>query len=105
VRALLAAGVPVVTVEDHGLTGGFGAAVLESAQEQGLDASRVLRLGLPDGWIYQDSRAKQLAEAGIDAAGIARALRRAVDAFAPGAQIEPRPAHAAQARYPDPAGA
>ena len=51
--------------------------MLESAQELGLDASGVTRLALPDSWIIQDSRSKQLAEAGIDAAGIARAIRNA----------------------------
>ena len=44
-----------------------------------LDASRLIRLGIPDHWIIQDSRAKQLAEAGIDAAGIARAIRQAAE--------------------------
>jgi deoxyxylulose-5-phosphate synthase len=41
----------------------------------GLDASRVRVLGIPDHWIYQDSRKVQMAEAGIDASGIARAVR------------------------------
>ncbi len=77
IAALLKRGVPVVTVEDHSLVGGFGAAVLEAAQELGLDASGVVRLGLPDSWIHQDSRARQLAEAGIDACGIAKAIRLA----------------------------
>lgn len=77
IRELLEARVPVVTVEDHSVVGGFGAAVLEAAQDMGLDASRLVRIGLPDAWIYQDSRSKQLAEAGIDAAGIARAIRAA----------------------------
>jgi len=77
VRALLTRGIPVVTVEDHALIGGFGAAVLESAAAHGLDASRVLRLGLPDSWILQDPRSSQKREAGIDAAGIARAVRAA----------------------------
>ncbi len=79
VRALLGRKIPVVTVEDHSLIGGFGAAVLEAAQSMGLDASRVVRLGLPDSWIMQDSRSKQLAEAGIDAAGIARGIRLAAE--------------------------
>lgn len=77
IRELLEAHVPVVTVEDHSVVGGFGAAVLEAAQDMGLDASRLVRIGLPDAWIYQDSRSKQLAEAGIDATGIARAIRAA----------------------------
>ncbi len=75
-RSLLERRVAIVTIEDHSVVGGFGAAVLEAAQEMGLDASRVTRLALPDAWIDQDSRAKQLAEAGIDQAGIARAIRR-----------------------------
>jgi 1-deoxy-D-xylulose-5-phosphate synthase len=77
VARLLARHVPIVTVEDHSIVGGFGAAVLEAAQAQGLDASRLVRLGLPDSWIYQDSRSKQLALAGIDAPGIAKGIRRA----------------------------
>ncbi len=79
VRAVYAAGIPVVTVEDHSIVGGFGAAVLESAQQIGVDASATVRLGIPDHWIIQDSRSKQLAEAGIDQAGIARAIRRAAE--------------------------
>jgi 1-deoxy-D-xylulose-5-phosphate synthase len=51
--------------------------VLEAAQDMGLDASRVVRLGLPDAWVYQDSRAKQLAEVGLDVAGIVRGIRKA----------------------------
>lgn len=79
VRALMTRGVPIVTVEDHSIVGGFGAAVLEAAQHMNLDASKVVRLGIPDHWIIQDSRAKQLAEAGIDQAGIARAIRAAAE--------------------------
>jgi 1-deoxy-D-xylulose-5-phosphate synthase len=79
VAALLSRRVPVITVEDHSVVGGFGTAVLEAAQEMGLDASRVTRLGLPDAWVYQDSRARQQAEVGLDAAGIARAIRRSAE--------------------------
>lgn len=77
VKALLERQIPIVTVEDHHVIGGFGAAVVEAAADMNLDASRVVRLGLPDSWIIQDSRSKQLADAGLDAAGIARAVRRA----------------------------
>ncbi|MCA9288092.1 MAG: hypothetical protein KDA05_05880, partial [Phycisphaerales bacterium] len=75
--ALLSRRIPIVTVEDHSIVGGFGSAVLESAQEMGLDASGITRLGLPDAWIYQDSRSKQLAEVGLDRAGLIRAVRSA----------------------------
>lgn len=79
IASLLARRVPVVTVEDHALAGGFGAAVVEAAADMGLDASRVVRLGIPDRWIIQDPRARQLAEAGLDARGISRAILRACD--------------------------
>ena len=77
VRSVLSRGIPVLTVEDHSVVGGFGTAVLEAAAELGLDASGVRRLGLPDTWVHQDSRNDQLREVGIDAAGIATAIRAA----------------------------
>jgi 1-deoxy-D-xylulose-5-phosphate synthase len=88
VRSLLEARVPIVTAEDHALTGGFGAAVLEAAAEHGLDASIVHRVGLPDAWVYQASRAEQLAEVGLDRQGLVRAIRHAAEA-APAAAPEP----------------
>jgi 1-deoxy-D-xylulose-5-phosphate synthase len=82
VRAALD-GRPVVTVEDHSVTAGFGSAVLETAQELGLPIERLVRLGMPaDRFIAHGSRAGQLAECGIDAAGIAAAVRRAIEARA-----------------------
>jgi 1-deoxy-D-xylulose-5-phosphate synthase len=75
IRSLLERRVPIFTVEDHGVTGGFGSAVLEAASELGLDGSLITRLGLPDAWVYQDSRARQLAEVGLDLAGIVGAIR------------------------------
>ncbi len=75
VTRLAAAGTPILTVEDHHRSGGFGAAVLEACNDRGIATERIHRLGLPDAWIYQASRAIQLDEAGISADGIARAAR------------------------------
>ncbi len=100
VKALLSRSIPVVTVEDHGIVGGFGAAVLEAAAEMRLDASGVTRLGLPDAWIHQDSRKDQLREAGLDAASIAGAVRAAVggsDRARPQAEVMRRDSAAAEA--------
>lgn len=101
IKSLLSAGIPVLTVEDHSVVGGFGAAVIEAANEMGLDASRVTRLGIPDSWIYQDSRGKQLEEAGLDPQSIARAVRAATNGGAEehaanGAVIQVRPSTAHQ---------
>mgnify|MGYP002624797956 FL=1 len=76
-RRLLGAGVPVVTVEDHGLPGGFGSCVLEAAADAGLDTRLVTRLGIPDRWIPHGARSDQKRAAGIDATAIAAAARRA----------------------------
>lgn len=78
-RGLLGRQIPVVTVEDHGPHGGFGAAVIEAAADAGLDTRLVTRLSLPDQWVYQDSRKAQLEEVGLDAGAVARAIRAAAE--------------------------
>ncbi len=103
-QTLISAGVPIVTVEDHSVRGGFGACVLEACNELGLDASRVVRLALPDAWIGHGERAEQMADAGIDAPAIARAVRSVLDSpnrTSPTARCTPD-ASATQATTPDP---
>ena len=78
-RELVEAGIPIVTVEDHGIAGGFGANVIEACNLAGLDNARVLRLGMPERWIRQGSRDEQLEEIGIDPASIARSVRSLLD--------------------------
>jgi len=73
-------GHPVITAEDHSLVGGFGSAVLETAQSLHLPTECLTRLGMPaDRFIAHGSRAGQLAEVGIDAAGIAATVLRQLD--------------------------
>jgi 1-deoxy-D-xylulose-5-phosphate synthase len=59
--------------------------VTERVADAGLGASRVVRLGVPDGFVEHATRAGQLAELGLDAAGIARSVRAAWDAAGGGA--------------------
>jgi len=66
-------------VEDHSVVNGFGTAVVEHAQEKRYDARLVTRLGLPDRFIKHASRPEQLIEVGLDAAGIARSVRVAIE--------------------------
>jgi len=94
VRRLAGAGVPIVTVEEHVAAGGFGAAVLEAAS--GEPGARVTRLCLPDRWILQASRAEQLAEAGLDAGSIERAIRES--ASGGGARVRVRDAAGGRVR-------
>jgi len=79
IKELLQRQIPILTLEDHSVIGGFGSAVLEAAQELHLDTSKIIRQGLPDSWILQNSRTQQLAEVGLDAAGIAQMIRLASD--------------------------
>ena len=72
-------GSPILTVEDHSVVNGFGTAVVEHAQEKRYDVRMVTRLGLPDRFVKHASRGQQLKEVGLDAAGIAGAVRVAIE--------------------------
>ncbi|MHC5108543.1 MAG: 1-deoxy-D-xylulose-5-phosphate synthase [Planctomycetota bacterium] len=88
VTEAFAGGTPVVTVEDHSVAGGFGSAVLETAQELGIPWTRAIRLGMPtDRFIPHGSRGGQLAECGIDATGIAAAVQQLVDSSETASQV------------------
>ena len=78
-RRLLESDVPVITVEDHGIEGGFGSCVVDACHEAGLDTRAITTLAIPCRWIYHGSRSDQLEETGLDPAAIARAIREAVD--------------------------
>ena len=65
----------VLTVEEGCLAGGFGSAVLEAANDAGIDTRRIRRLGIPDQFIEHGERAELLAELGLDSTGIVRAAR------------------------------
>jgi 1-deoxy-D-xylulose-5-phosphate synthase len=69
-------GRPVLTLEDHSVTGGFGSAVAETAARLGINTKDLHIIGIPaDRFIVHGSRAGQLAECGLDAAGIAAAVK------------------------------
>ncbi len=64
----------LVTIEENAVEGGAGGAVLESLQRQGIKAA-VLVLGLPDRFIDHGDPALQLADCGLDRAGILASIR------------------------------
>jgi 1-deoxy-D-xylulose-5-phosphate synthase len=66
----------LVTVEENAVAGGAGSGVAELVASQGI-LVRSLHLGLPDLFLDQASHDEQLAECGLDAAGIETAVRRA----------------------------
>jgi 1-deoxy-D-xylulose-5-phosphate synthase len=75
VKSLAAEHEFLVTVEEHQIMGGAGSAVCEVLSGS---SKTVLLLGLPDRFIDHGDPAKLLASVGLDAAGIAGAIRRAL---------------------------
>jgi 1-deoxy-D-xylulose-5-phosphate synthase len=67
----------VITVEEGCLDGGFGSALLEAANNAGLNTQHIVRLGIPDRFIEHGERGELLADLGLDASGICEAVRRA----------------------------
>ncbi|NIP85994.1 MAG: 1-deoxy-D-xylulose-5-phosphate synthase, partial [Planctomycetales bacterium] len=65
----------VVTIEEASLMGGFGSAVLEAANQAGVQDAVIHRLGIPDEFIEHGDRGELLAELGLTAAGIAETCR------------------------------
>jgi 1-deoxy-D-xylulose-5-phosphate synthase len=62
-----------VTLEDNVVAGGAGSGVAELLAAEGI-VMPVLHLGLPDAFQHHASREDLLAEAGLDVAGIQRAV-------------------------------
>ena len=69
----------LLTAEDNVESGGFGSAVLEALSPLGL-AGKVRVQALPDRFLPHGRPAEILAEAGLDATGLAAAVRKAVGA-------------------------
>ena len=79
IQSLIEQGVPIVTVEDHALEGGFGSIVLDACNSAGLPTDGIKRMGMPKHWVGPDSRDNQLAEAGLTSERIAAAVRELID--------------------------
>jgi transketolase len=80
VHAAAMAAPPIVTVEEHNRDGGFGSAVAEAMAESGIPA-RLARVGVPDRFCTEvGTREHLMATMGMDAAAVAAAARRLVEA-------------------------
>jgi 1-deoxy-D-xylulose-5-phosphate synthase len=60
----------ILTVEENVLQGGFGSAVLELLQEEGLFSVQIKRLGIPDLFVEHGPQALLRSKYGIDENGI-----------------------------------
>ncbi len=75
VTRLVRSETPILTIEENMVSGGFGSSVLEALNSRNLPTNSVHLMGMPERWVYQNSRAGQLAEVGLDAAGIEQKVR------------------------------
>jgi 1-deoxy-D-xylulose-5-phosphate synthase len=60
----------VITAEESTLSGGFGSAVLEAANQAGVPTDNIRCLGIPDRFIEHGERAELLADLGLDVDGL-----------------------------------
>lgn len=66
----------VITIEENAVNGGFGSAVLESANSMGLPTQNIKVLAIPDEFIEHGDRDELLADLDLDADGIYRSARK-----------------------------
>jgi 1-deoxy-D-xylulose-5-phosphate synthase len=76
---------PIITVEENTVVGGFGSAVMEYFEEQGrLHEVRLRRVGIPDRFLPHATRLEQLEDAGLDPATLENVAREVlVDVIQP----------------------
>lgn len=65
----------VITVEENALTGGFGSAVLEAANQAGVRTDHIRCLGIPDQFVEHGERGELLADLGLDTDGFIAAAK------------------------------
>jgi len=78
VKQLAQSHAALVTVEEGSIMGGAGSAVAEALAEAGI-VKPILHLGLPDKFIDHGDAAQLLAMCGLDAKGIAAAIKKRFD--------------------------
>jgi len=72
----------IVTIEEAYLAGGFGSAVLELLEENGLqDKVRLVRMGFPDRLVTHGDPKLLLAKYGLDCDGIYTRVRESIELF------------------------
>ena len=77
IQHLVKKNIPVCTVEEHYLSGGFGSAVAQYCAKNHLTAPAAM-IGIPDAFVPHGSRKLLLQRYGLDAEGIARQVKKAV---------------------------
>ena len=70
----------ILTVEESALSGGFGSAVLEFANDKGLLSGKVVkRAGVPDHFVEHATQAQQRESLGLDAESLVQEVSQLSD--------------------------
>ena len=69
----------IVTVEENVLMGGFGSAVMEILEEEGIDNVQLKRIGIPDEFVEHGSPKVLREKYGLDAEGILKTIHNYFD--------------------------
>ncbi|MGM0602624.1 MAG: 1-deoxy-D-xylulose-5-phosphate synthase [Bacillota bacterium] len=80
----------IITAEEQVLSGGFGSAVLEFAEQNNLDPSKVYRIGIPDEFVPHGSMEEMRSIYEIDARGIVKHCLKAVESAQEVSEIWPK---------------
>jgi deoxyxylulose-5-phosphate synthase len=95
----------LITIEENALAGGFGSAVWELLEHEGVEGCRLYRVGVPDEFVEHGSQASWRKRYGLDAAGVLEAVRRHYPELfhreASGARREGAPDRSAARRRPE----
>ncbi|PAD22168.1 1-deoxy-D-xylulose-5-phosphate synthase [Terribacillus saccharophilus] len=75
---IFASDLPILTIEEAALKGGFGSGVMEFAEENGYNASSVRRMGIPDYFVEHGSVPEQMEEVGLTKENTIDRLRKIV---------------------------
>jgi 1-deoxy-D-xylulose-5-phosphate synthase len=73
-KSLLQSNIPLLTIEEAVLQGGFGSAVLEFSHDHGFHHVEIERMGIPDHFIEHGSVHELLAEVGLTTEGIVKKI-------------------------------
>ncbi|MBN1766341.1 MAG: 1-deoxy-D-xylulose-5-phosphate synthase [Sedimentisphaerales bacterium] len=82
---------PIITLEEHFLSGGFGSAVLEFGQNHKLDTNRIHCMALPDRFIEHNTRRHQLDLYHLSTNGIADTVRQILNVTSVAHQEQSQP--------------
>ena len=78
IRRFCVPGAKIVTVEEGSLAGGFGAAIMERAQELGITGVDYHRIGIPDEYVHHGAQDVLRAQYDLHAEGITKRVREFV---------------------------